>query len=87
MADPPVFNLTCISTGGPATTVNWTRDGEVTTGVRSQIVTNQKYSTYNNTLTVTERLLGHYRCKVTNERTTQLATASLTVSGELDILT
>ena len=32
----PQFSLTCISTGGPATTVTWTRDSDtVTEGSRT----------------------------------------------------
>ena len=81
-ADPPVFTLTCVSTGGPATTVNWTRDGAAATGVTSQTVTNMMAATYNNTLTVTGREPGNYLCSVANNRTALPATASLTVAGE-----
>ena len=81
-ADPPVFTLTCVSTGGPATTVTWIRDGAAATGVTSQTVTDMMTATYNNTLTVTGRLPGNYTCSVTNVRTAQPATASLTVAGE-----
>ena len=81
-ADPPVFTLTCISTGGPATTVNWTRDGAAATGVTSQTVVDQEAITYHNTLTVTGREPGSYTCSVANVRTAPPATASLTVAGE-----
>ena len=81
-ADPPVFTLTCISTGGPATTVNWTRDGAAATGVTSQTVVDQEAITYHNTLTVTGREPGNYTCSVANVRTAPPATASLTVAGE-----
>ena len=78
-ADPPVFTLTCGSTGGPATTVIWTRDGAAATGDTSQTVMT---ATYVNTLTVTGREPGNYTCSVANNRTAQPATASLTVAGE-----
>ena len=81
-ADPPVFTLTCVSTGGPATTVTWTRGGAATTGITSQNVINLMTATYHNTLKVTGRLSGNYTCSVANNRTAQLATASLTVAGE-----
>ena len=81
-ADPPVFTLTCVSTGGPATTVNWTRDGGPVAGVTSQTVINLITATYHNTLTVTGREPGSYTCSVANNRTAQPATASLTVAGE-----
>ena len=66
-ADPPVFTLTCVSTGGPATTVTWTRDGAAATGDTSQTVTDMMTATYTNTLTVTGRLPGVYECKVDND--------------------
>ena len=81
-ADPPVFALTCVSTGGPAKTVTWTRGGAAATGVASQNVTSTLTATYHNTLTVTGRLPGSYTCSVANARTAQPATASLTVAGE-----
>ena len=81
-ADPPVFTLTCVSTGGPATTVTWIRDGVAATGVTSQTVVDQLAITYNNTLIVTGREPGNYQCSISNDRTAQPATASLTVAGE-----
>ena len=63
----PQFTLTCISTGGPATTVTWTRDIveviENTKTVLDDTVTAQ----YTHTLTVTEILEGLYRCLVSNK--------------------
>ena len=61
--DPPVFTLTCTSTGGPATTVSWRRDGTMlsddsTYSITSQVLTNTATATYTHTLTVTGRLLG-----------------------------
>ena len=78
-ADPPEFILFCVSTGGPATTVTWTRDGAAATGVTSQTVTSSLTATYFNTLTVTGRLPGNYQCSVTNDRSTAVRT--LTVQG------
>ena len=67
--DPPVFTLTCTSTGGPATNVSWRRDGTLlsddsTYSITSQILINSDTATYNHTLTVTGRLLGVYQCSV-----------------------
>ena len=78
-ADPPVFTLICDSTGGPATTVTWTRDGAAATGVTSQTVTGMLTATYVNTLTVTGRLPGNYQCSVTNDKST--AVSALRVQG------
>ena len=81
-----MFNLTCVSTGGPATTVTWTRDGAAVyydvNHVLTQTVTDELTATYSNVLTVTGREPGNYTCSVTNNRTAQPATASLTVAGE-----
>ena len=85
--DPPVFALTCVSTGGPATTVTWTRNGNNVsydaTHVLTQTVTDQLSITYSNVLIVTKREPGSYQCSVTNDRTAQpLVSVSLTVAGE-----
>ena len=70
--DPPVFTLTCVSTGGPATTVTWTQDGAVvlynSNHVLTQTVTDQSSATYSNVLTVTGREPGIYQCRVANDR-------------------
>ena len=85
-ADPPVFTLTCVSTGGPATTVTWTRNGAILSNdanhVFTKTVTDQLTATYSNVLTVTGREPGSYQCSVANARTAQPATASLIVAGE-----
>ena len=69
-----MFTLTCISTGGPATTVTWTRDSVTVAGTqRSHVedrVTAQYTHTlttqYNRTLIETQTLEGLYKCSVTN---------------------
>ena len=64
----PQFTLTCISTGGPATTVTWTRDSTtVTEGI--EIVLNDPVTAqYTHTLTVTGKRGGLYNCKVENNK-------------------
>ena len=74
----PQFTLTCISTGGPATTVTWTRDSEMLTG--STVLNNATTAQYTHTLTVTGRLGGLYTCTVANDKPSS-ATASYTVKG------
>ena len=74
----PQFTLTCISTGGPATTVTWTRNmGTVTEGTET-ILVNGIRAEYNHTLTVIGRLEDHYKCTVDNE-------ASPEISKELNV--
>ena len=81
-AEPPVFTLTCVSTGGPASNVTWTQDGAAAIGNTYQTVVDQQAITYHNTLMVTGRLPGSYTCSVSNDRTDQPSTAALTVAGE-----
>ena len=78
----PQFTLTCISTGGPATTVTWTRDSVTVTGGTETVLNNCETSQYTHTLTVTGRLGGLYTCTVANNRATDNeASAQLTVQG------
>ena len=77
--ESPQFTLTCTSTGGPATTVTWTRDSEDMSGGMT-VLDNLMTAQYTHTLTVNERLLGHYQCTVSNSKPST-ATAQLTVTG------
>ena len=75
----PQFTLTCISTGGPATTVTWTRDSEKISGGMT-VLDNATTAQYTHTVTVTGRLGGQYVCTVSNDKPSQ-ASASYTVKG------
>ena len=72
----PQFTLTCISTGGPATTVTWTRDSATATGDAVTVLDNADTATYTDTLTVTGTLGGDYQCNVSNNKPSH-AVASL----------
>ena len=76
----PQFTLTCISTGGPATTVTWTRDSEVVVG--STVLNNAETATYTHTLTVTGRLGGVYICNVSNAKPSE-AVENFTMQGTM----
>ena len=76
----PQFTLTCISTGGPATTVTWTRDSETAVGTQRSAVVDGVTAQYNHTLTVTGRLPGVYTCTVDNEVSPQ-DSESFTIEG------
>ena len=76
----PQFTLTCISTGGPATTVTWTRDSEDVLGERVTALNNAVTAQYTHTLTVTGRLGGLYTCTVTNSKPSS-DSAQYTVQG------
>ena len=77
----PQFTLTCISTGGPATTVIWSRDSEEVSGGMT-VLNDSVTARYIHTLTVTERLGGQYQCTVSNSKPSS-DTASITVQGSV----
>ena len=78
----PQFTLTCISTGGPATTVTWTRDSvTVTEGITESALDDPVTAQYTHTLTVTGRLGGLYTCTVTNKVSGSGDADSFTVMG------
>ena len=76
----PQFNLTCISTGGPATTVTWTRDSDTVTEGTETVLDDRVTAQYTHTLTVTGRLGGLYTCTVANDKPSQ-DSAQLNVQG------
>ena len=77
--ESPQFIITCTSTGGPATTVTWTRDSETVSGGMT-VLDDPVTAQYTHTLTVTERLGGQYQCTVSNNKPSQ-DSAQLTVQG------
>ena len=76
----PQFTLTCISTGGPPTTVSWTRDSATAMGDEMTVLDDTETATYTHTLTVTGRTEGLYRCSVSNSKPS-LTAAELSVTG------
>ena len=69
--------LTCTSTGGPTTTVTWTKDGAVitpsTTHQQTQMIVDAVEGIYQNTLTIAQSVTGRdlsglYNCMVENSR-------------------
>ena len=75
----PHFTLTCISTGGPATTVTWTRDSVTVTEGNETVLDDPVTAQYTHTLTVT--VGGLYTCTVTNNMSSH-DSASYNVQGE-----
>ena len=74
-----IFTLTCISTGGPATYVTWTRDNvTITEGTETNFDIND--GSYGNILTVTGIFEGLYTCTVDNDRPSN-DSANITVQG------
>ena len=72
----PQFILTCISTGGPATTVTWTRDSTTTvTEGTETVLDDPETAQYTHTLNVTSA--GNYKCTVTNSVSSLFTTITL----------
>ncbi len=80
---PPVFTLTCNSSGGPATTVQWKRGYREVHDDGSHVITSslvdQSGQDYTSTLRIRERSDGVYSCAVKNSKGT--STRSLAVTG------
>ena len=76
----PRFTLTCISTGGPATTVTWTRDSATAMGDEMTVLDSAETATYTHTLTMTQRPGGLYQCTVSNVKRSE-AMANFNVEG------
>ena len=70
--------LTCISTGGPATTVTWTRDSVTITEGTETVLNDPVTAQYTHTLNVTSG--GEYTCTVSNDKPST-ASATITVPG------
>ena len=64
--DSDQMTLTCISTGGPATTVTWTRDSITVTEGTETVLNDLVTAQYTHTLTVTTG--GEYTCTVSNNK-------------------
>ena len=86
MGDEVIFDsdqltLTCISTGGPATTVTWTRDSTTTvTEGTETVLDDPETAQYTHTLTVTTG--GEYTCTVKNNKPSS-DSATITIGGML----
>ena len=76
----PQFTLTCISTGGPATTVTWTRDSVTVTEGTETVLDDPVTAQYTHTLTGSTA--GVYTCTVANDKPSS-DSASITVYGIL----
>jgi len=78
--ESPQFTLNCTSTGGPATTVTWSRDNEAVSGGMT-VLDDPVTAQYTHTLTVTERLGGQYQCTVSNNKPSSDTAELIIVTG------
>ena len=76
--DSDELTLTCISTGGPATTVTWTRDSITVTQGTETVLNGPETANYTHTLTIATA--GNYTCIVSNNKPSS-ASATITVTG------
>ena len=76
------FTLTCISTGGTAEIVTWTRDSQKIARDTTSVLDNAETAQYTHTLTVTGSIDGSntYQFTVSNNKPSQ-DTANTTVQG------
>ena len=80
--DSDQMTLTCISTGGPATTVTWTRDSITVTEGTETVLDDPETAQYTHTLTVTTG--GEYTCTVSNNKPSS-GSATITVPGIVNV--
>ena len=78
----PQFILTCISTGGPATTVTWTRDEVNVTEGTETVLDDPVTAQYTHTLTVTGRMRQDFTCTVANNKPS-VASQTISIEGSL----
>ena len=78
MFDSDQMTLTCISTGGPATTVTWTRNSITITEGNETVLDDPVTAQYTHTLTVTTG--GEHTCTVSNNKPSS-DSANITVPG------
>ena len=76
----PQFTLTCISTGGPATTVTWTRESVDAVGDTNTELDNTVTAQYTHTLCMIGRPGGLYTCTVANNKPSN-DSATITIQG------
>ena len=76
----PQFTLTCISTGGPATIVTWTRHFTTVTEGTETVLDDPVTARYTHTLTVTGKKGGLYNCRVENNKPSTTS-STFTVRG------
>ena len=78
-------SLTCLSSGGPVRSVEWTRDGvTINTGyIFTRTLTNVVTATYTNVLSASDiaDLVGNFTCTVSNGREPS-NTAQITMNGK-----
>ena len=73
------FTLTCITTGGPATTVHWTRGNDNVTEGTETVLDDRVTAQYTHTLnvTVTSSFSDIYSCTISNRKSSYYASEEI----------
>ena len=82
--DQSTQTLTCISTGGPATTVTWTIDSTTVTQGTQTVLNDPVTAQYTHTLNVTGRFPGLYTCTVANNNPSN-DSACIAISAQIPV--
>ena len=75
------FSLTCNSTGGPVSSVTWTRDGLLLENTGPLVQTDSATASYTNILRVSSRTPGTYTCHMRGMDNQVVGAMDFTVSG------
>ena len=77
------FSLTCNTTGGPVSSVIWTRDGLLLDNTGPLVLTNASTASYTNVLEVNNRTPGTYTCQKRGADNQILGSKDFAVDGML----
>ena len=75
------FSLTCNSTGGPVSSVIWTRDGLLLDNTGPLVLTDASTASYTNVLQVNGRTPGTYTCQMRRADSQVLSSTDFAVHG------
>ena len=77
------FSLTCNTTGGPVSSVVWTRDGSLLENTGPPVLTNISTADYTSVLEVNDGMPGIYTCQIRGTENQILSSEDFIVDGML----
>ena len=77
------FSLTCNSSGGPVSSVTWTKDGSILDNTGPLVLTNASTASYTNVLEVNSRAPGTYTCWIRGPSNQVLGSMGFSVQGDI----
>ena len=80
------FSLTCNSTGGPVSSVIWTRDGLLLVNTNPLVLTDVSTDSYTNVLQVNGRTPGTYTCQMRGADNQILSAVDFIVHGSFSFI-